>query len=566
MFNRQRENRNKRRDNSDKLRIIPVGGLEFIGANCTAIQYGNDIMVIDAGIGFPNADQHGVDCLIPNPKFLKKNAGKIKGLVISHGHLDHIGAIPYLIEEMGNPTIYASKFARELILINLKDNFRELYTKVNIETIDINSDLQFGKLDVSFFGVNHSIPESMGLIIRTDKGTIVHSGDFKFDNSPVNEPIAEYAKLANVGAEGVLCLLSDSTNSYKEGHSLSESEISVELENLIEEIPGRIIVATFGSMVNRLIELLKIAEKHNRKVFISGRSMKNAIKIAIKTGYVKLPENLFVKAKNLGSLKDENIMILSTGSQGEDLAALSRMARNEHNDIKLKKGDSVIMSASVIPGNGAVIQSLIDKLSKQGASVYHNEIMNLHTTGHGHKEEQKLMINLVQPKYFMPVHGFQSFLTEHAKTAMKLGIREEDIILGNDGDVIELNRDSWKIVEKLQTKPVIVSGSVVGDVGETVLDDRQQLANFGVFVFTMLVDKNTKKLIKRPIITSRGFVYMKHSKEMMDATMKLIEVEYERLKNNPVNEIKEGITKKLRRHLYGLTEREPMLLSVVTYL
>ncbi|MCB0749575.1 MAG: ribonuclease J, partial [Ignavibacteriae bacterium] len=509
--------RNKRifGNNTSKLKIIPIAGLEFIGANCTAFEFDNDIVVIDAGLGFPTQEMYGVDFVIPNNKYFIQNKNKIKGLVITHGHLDHIGAIPYLIEDLGFTTIYASQFAKELILQKFKYDKPDLLGKITIKTINKESKLSLGNFKLEFFGVNHSIPESMGVFINSPVGTVVHTGDFKFDNAPINEPIAEYAKIAQIGSKGVLCLLSDSTNSYKEGHCLSESEISKKLDTVIGEVQGRVVIATFASMVNRVLELLKIAQKYNRKVFISGSSMKTAISTAIKIGYAKFPKELFISGQDINKLPANKVMILATGSQGEPLAALGRMARNEHKDVKVIPGDTVILSASVIPGNGAVIQKLIDMLSKLGANVYHNEIMNLHTTGHGHKEEQKLMINLVQPKFFMPVHGFRSFLSAHGQTAQQVGIKTENIIIAGDGDVIEFDSNSWKKAGKITAKPLNVSGSVVGDVGNIILEDRQQLANYGVVVYTLFMDKNTKALIKEPSITSRGFIFVKTSKELI---------------------------------------------------
>ncbi|MCA9385503.1 ribonuclease J [Candidatus Dojkabacteria bacterium] len=557
----------RKRRSYDKLRIIPIGGLSFIGANCTAIEYGNDAIIIDAGMGFPSLDHLGVDYVIPNPRYMQQNAKKIKGLVITHGHLDHIGGIPKLIEPMGFPTIFASQFAKELILNKFDSDAKDIAHKVHVKTVTADETLRFGKITIEFFRVNHSIPESMGVIIRTPKGTIVHTGDYKFDNSPVNEPQADYAKIARVGAEEeVLCLMSDSTNSYREGHSLSESEIANRLEDVLAEVEGRVVVATFGSMVNRIVELLKIAQKLNRKVLISGRSMQVAIRIAQKIGYLDVPKTLFVKGNEIKKLPDNKVMILATGSQGEHLAALARMARNEHRDIKIKNGDTVILSASVIPGNGALVQALIDELYQLGADVIHNEIMNLHTTGHGHKEEQKLMINLVQPKLFMPIHGFKSFLMEHAKTAESMGIPKKNIIIAGDGDIIELDKFGWKKSGRVPAKPINVSGSLVGDVGNIILDDRQQLASYGVVVFELVIDKKTQKLMSSPRIQSRGFVYMKTSKELISKSLEIIGEEYEKNKKKGMDEIRDSVTKSLRKYYYSVTEREPMILGVITYL
>lgn len=548
---------------ANKVKIIPIGGLSFIGANCTAIQYDNDIIVIDAGLGFPTADQLGVDYVIPNSRFFKQNPNKVNALIITHGHLDHIGALPKIIEDMGLPPIFVSPFAKELILDKFKYDAPDLIPKLDFKIIHRDSIFKVGQtLEISMFGVNHSIPESMGVVISTPVGRIVHTGDFKFDNAPINEPQADYAKIANIGLKGVLCLLSDSTNSYVKGYAMSESEITIKLSDLIEDIDGRVIVATFSSMVNRLLELIKIAVKQNRKVFISGRSMERALNIAQKIGYAKFPEHVFINASQLKNYKDNEIMILATGAQGEDLAALRRIAKNNHKDIKIKKGDSVVLSASIIPGNGAVVQSLIDELSKLGANVFHSQIMNLHTTGHGHQGDQKLMINLVKPKYFMPIHGFYSFLFEHAKTAMELGIPEKNIIIVEDGEVVEIDHKGWNVNQRVDAKPVIVSGIGVGDVGDTVLEDRQQLANFGVVVYELIIDKVTKELKAAPEVNSRGFVYMKQSKELINDVVELIQTEYNRNTNkNNLFEVNQIIKSRLKKFLYKTTEREPVILS-----
>lgn len=552
---------------SNKLRIVPIGGLDKIGSNSTVFEYGNDAFVLDAGMGFPLADLYGVDYQIPNPKYLIKIKKKIKGVVITHGHLDHIGAIPHLLEYMDFPDLYISPFAKELVLNKLKMDFPDILTKVTFRNIDRDSRFRLGNFNLEMFGVNHSIPESMGVIIKSPVGTVVHTGDFKFDSTPLNEPQADYDKIAKVGAEGVLCLLSDSTNSYKEGHCLSEKEITEKLDTFIEGVKGRVVVATFSSMVNRIVELLKIAQKNKRKVLVSGYSMKLAIKTAHKIGYAKFPKELFVSGNDLKQLRDDQVMILSTGAQGEEMAALSRIARNGHKEFKVKKGDTIVLSSSVIPGNGASVQVLIDELTKKGADVFHNSIMDTHTTGHGHKEEQKLMLNLVKPKFFMPVHGFHSFRHAHGKTGMELGIPEENVIYAENGDFIELDRNSWNITGSVDARPVNVSGSIVGDVGEIVIDDRQKLAKYGVVVYSLSIDKKKRTLLKKPHIVSRGFVFMKNSKDMIDKATELIEKAYDKNNNKKTTEdIREVINKELKDYLYSETEREPMLLSIINYI
>jgi ribonuclease J len=547
----------------DNLRIIPISGVEYVGANSAAIEYGDESVVIDAGIGFPDAEQFGVDFFIPNTKYYQTNKKKIKALVITHGHWDHIGAIPYLIEDMGFPTVYASRFAKELILENLSRNFKELIPKVKVVEINNHSKLKIGNMNLEFFRVNHSIPESMGIFINTPAGNVLHTGDFKIDNSPVNDKPTEFAKIGEFSRRGVLCMLSDSTNSMSKGYSASERDIAIELEDLVKGLNSRIIISTFSSMGNRIMQLLKIAMKYKKRVYVAGRSMQNSINIAKKIGYIKIPDDLLIRTKDLENVPKDKLMIISTGSQGEDLAALARMSRNEHNEIKVQKGDSIILSSSVIPGNGAIIQKMIDNLIHQGANVYHNDILNIHTSGHGYQEEQKLMINMVNPTFFMPVHGFLSFLAEHKKRAIELGIPEKNVILPHNGDVIEISKSSWRLIGKMSAKPLAVSGSVVGDIGESLLEEREQLSHFGIFIFTLLIDSKTQKLLKEPSIITKGFVYHTFSKQILNQARELISDTYNKQLEENKGIQKEALQKKLQKFLYSQTEREPIIIPIL---
>lgn len=544
----------------EKLKVIPLSGVEQIGANSTIIEYNDQIVVVDAGLGFPSSQIYGVDYFIPNLEYLKKNKQKIEGIVITHGHLDHIGAIPHFLEALDFPEVYASRFALELIKVKLKE--KRLLDKAKLIEVFPDSKLNAKDITIEFFRVNHSIPESMGVLVRTPAGNIVHTGDFKFDNSPVNEPVADYGKLAEIGNEGALALLSDSTNSFKPGHSTSEAKIAEMLEEVCEQAEGRIIVATFSSLVTRLYQLIQIAQKLDRKVYISGRSMETAISIAREMGYIKAPSDLFIKSNQLKRYKDERIMVLATGAQGENMAALARMGRGEHKDIKIQKGDTVILSASVIPGNDVEVQVMIDDLSKRGAIVYHKDIMDLHSSGHGFKEDQKLMINLVRPKYFIPIHGYQSFLFEHARTAEGLGIEKSNIILPENGDIIEMDSFNWTKSAKVKSSPLLVSGLGVGDIGASVLSDREQLANYGIVFIVMVVDEKSKELISSPDVISRGFVYVKHNFDLIDSISEKVMSIYsqEIKKNKDLRHLKHKIQTDVRKHLYKEIEREPMIL------
>lgn len=545
-----------------KIKIIPLGGVEEIGINSTAIEYNNEIAIIDMGLGFPLSDQYGVDYVIPNTDYLKKNKHKNQGLIITHAHLDHIGAIPFVLKDLGFPVIFASQFAAELISAKLIEY--NLMSQARIQIINFKSELASGDFKISFFKVNHSIPESMGVIVKTPAGTIVHTGDFKFDNSPVNEEVADYAKIADTGANGVLALLSDSTNSFKTGHSKSEAVISNVLENIVEKAKGRVIVATFSSLVNRLYQLLQIAEQTNRKVLIVGKSMQNMIEFARKIGYIDVKDSLFISERAVKRLKDENVMILATGAQGEHFAALARIARGEHAAVKIRKGDTIILSASIIPGNDMLVQGMIDEFSRQGAHVFHNaEIMDLHSSGHGYQEDQRLMINLVKPKFFMPVHGYPSFLYKHASIAQELGIPEKNTIIANRGDVIELDQNSWAKAGKVKAQPVLVSGSGVGDVGNVVLADREQLANYGVIVINLNIKDNL--LNGNAHIVSRGFVYVKDNRAMMEKIASIAEAQTKEglLQKKDDKTIREGISSAVRKFVFGETQREPMILPLI---
>lgn len=547
---------------NSKVKIIPLGGVEEIGINCTAIEYNDEIAVIDVGLGFPLSDQYGVDYVIPNIDYLKRNKEKIQGIIITHAHLDHIGALPYVVEELDFPEIFASRFSIEMIRQKLEEH--KLMDKVNIRVVTKESKLASGSFEISFFGVTHSIPESMGVIVRTPAGTVVHSGDFKFDNSPMNEPPSDYDKIAKTGSEGVLALLSDSTNSFKSGHSGSERVIYDTLKDIVEGAEGRVIVATFSSLLTRLYQLIKIAQDNGRKVAIAGRSMQNVIGIARKLGYIDVPDNLFIEPRNIKSLPDDKVMVLATGAQGEHFAALARMARGDHRELDVKDGDTVILSASIIPGNDMLVQGLIDDLSEKGATVFHKaEIMDLHSSGHGYQEDQKLMINLVKPKYFIPVHGYPSFLHKHAQTAVSVGVDQKNTIIPKRGDIIELDQDGWKIGKHVKSNPVLVSGSGVGDIGEVVLSDREQLANYGVVVIYAGIDVAGKKATDVQVI-SRGFVYVKTHKSLIDQigdrAKHAIEKEVKDLSNE--KELRDRVNRGVRKLLYDETEREPMILTV----
>ena len=550
----------------DRVQIIPLGGIEEIGINCTAIVCRDQIIVIDAGLGFSDADHLGVDYLIPNYDFLVKNKRKIDGIFITHGHLDHIGAIAHFLPALDFPEVFATRFAMELIKSKLQE--AKILNKAKLNVINETAILKSGVFQVEYFRVTHSIPESMGLVVRTPVGNIVHSGDFKFDNSPLNEPHSNYYKMSKIGKEGVRLILADSTNSFKPGHSISELEIMRKLEDVVRVANGRVIVATFASLVTRLYALIEIAKKLNRKVYITGRSMQVSIDISRKLKYINATDDLFVDSKSVNRYSDNKILVLATGSQGETMAALARMARGEHRDVQIKKGDSIILSSSIIPGNDALVQTLIDELSRQGAQIFHQDIMNLHTSGHGFIEDQKLMLNLFNPQLFMPVHGYQYFLRRHAVTAQETGIEERNIIIARRGDIIEITKTTWKIVGKVKDEPILISGSGVGDVGPLILKDRERLAKNGVVVITLAVAETDTgyRILNGPKAISRGFVFVKDNRDLISR----IEIEVKQLveksvKSNINNKLGMDIEKNLERIILNLTEREPLIITNIEY-
>lgn len=559
-----RNNRTLNNTSSSGVSIIPLGGVEGIGSNCTVVEYKGNLFVIDIGIGFPSGDMYGIDFLVPNIDYLKKNVHKIQGIFITHGHLDHIGGLPYVLEDLNWPKIYGSRFTLEVIKNNLQKH--ELERQPEMEIVNSSTNLFFGDVKVNFFRVNHSIPESLGVIIKTPEGNIVHTGDFKFDNSPMMEPVAEYDKIAQIGSQGVLALMSDSTNSFKPGHSMSEQQILNNLQDVIESAKGRVIIATFSSLVFRVIQLIEIAKRTNRKVAIAGRSMQKLLEVSQKMGYLGDLKQVLIDTRAVKSTPAEKVMVIATGAQGEEMAALSRIIKGTHPDIAIQKGDTVILSASVIPGNDMDVQGLVDNLSIQGAIVYHRgDDMDLHTSGHGHQEDQKIMLNMVKPKYFIPVHGFQSFLYKHAQTAVSVGMNEKDIIVPRRGDIITLTKNSFTITKnQVKTNPILISGAGVGDIGEIVLSERQQLGNNGVVVYSAVVSKAEKRLIENPTILTKGFTYFKDNTELFEILNGVGRemIDSSLAEGMLVKELRERLRDRFQKIIYKEMEREPMVLVV----
>ena len=548
------------------LRVVPLGGVEEVGRNMSFLEYGNDILIIDMGLQFPEENMPGIDYIIPNVSYLREKKKNIRGVIITHGHYDHIGAIPYLSHELGAPTIYTMPLTRGIIL-KRQDDFKHL-ARLNIEQITSESRLKLGVFDVEFFHVNHNIFDTVGVAIHTPAGVVCHTADFKFDDHPVGDKPADYAKMERLGKEGVTLLLSDSTGAMRPGHSISEQDIEQNLEEIFKQAQGRIICATFASLISRLQQLIHLAEKYDRKVAIDGYSMKSNVTLSQELGYLKIPKGIMIDVKNINDYPDKKMLFLCTGAQGEGGAVLMRVATQEHRYVRLKEGDSVIFSSSVIPGNERTVQSLKDIIYRADAEVYHYQMMDIHAGGHAQEEDLMQMMRLMRPKFFMPIHGNYYMLKLHSRLAEREGIPKSNIVIPENGSVMELTKDSFKMSkEKVPSNYVFVDGLGVGDIKEVVLRDRQMMAADGMFVIIAVIDAQTGKVRGSPDIISRGFVYLKESKDLLHETRGRVKHIIEDIteKMHPVNfqYVKEELRDKIGQFLYQRTERRPMVLPVV---
>ncbi len=545
------------------LRIIPLGGLGEVGKNMMIFEYGNDIIIVDAGLMFPKDEMLGIDFVIPNINYLQQNQNKIRGLIITHGHEDHIGAIPYILPKISTP-IYSTKLTRGLIEVKLEE-FKK--TRPHFNTIKPGDILQLGCFKIEFFRVNHSIPDGVGLAIHTPLGIIIHTGDFKFDNSQGKEKNTDISKIAQLSQKGILALFSDSCNCEMAGNTPSEKLLEKTFDHIFEKTKGRIIVTSFASQISRIQQIINTAAQKGKKVSISGRSMIKNIDIATKLGYLKIPKKTLIRIQNIKKIPDNKVVILSTGSQGEAMSALARMSSGSHRHIKIKKGDTVVISASPIPGNERSVTNVIDDLFREGANVIYDVKMQVHVSGHPFREDLKMMIKLVKPKYFIPIHGEFHHLIHHAELANEVGIPKERILIAEDGNVIEFGKNYAKITsEKIPSGYILVDGLGVGDVGNIVLRDRQVMSEDGIFVVILTIDKKTGKLVCNPDIISRGFVYMRANEELINKTRKeAIRCLKSRNSKYPSNWtfIKNKIRDDLGEFLYNQTQRRPMILPVI---
>ena len=546
----------------EKLMVIPLGGLGEIGKNMTVIQYGSDIIVIDAGLAFPDDDMFGIDLVIPDMSYLIENRDKVRAVVITHGHEDHIGGLSYLLNEVNVP-VYATKLVCGLIEGKLKENHITNYT---LNEVHHGDEVQIGCMKVGFIHTNHSIPDASALYFRTPIGTIVHTGDFKMDLTPVDGRQMDIHKFAELGRRGVLLLMSDSTNAERPGYTESETTVGHAFRKAFRAAKGRIILATFASNISRIQQAINTAVQFKRKVTVLGRSMVNNVQIAIELGYLDVPEGVLIEPDELNRYPDDQILILTTGSQGEPMAGLSRMASNNHRSVSIMPGDTVIISATPIPGNETGVSRTIDNLMRLGANVIAGRDKKIHVSGHASQEELKLMLELIKPKYFIPVHGEYRMLKTHGDLAVMMGVAKDHVLIGDNGQIFEFSNRSGHKTGHVNAGRVFIDGLGVGDVGNIVIRDRQQLAMEGVVIAVMTLAKGTSHPLAGPDIVSRGFVYVRDSEELLREAHDRVAAVLERCEAGNIREwavIKSQVRDTLSRYLYEKTRRRPMILPII---
>jgi ribonuclease J len=550
------------RKNLTKVKIIPLGGMNEIGKNLTVFECKNEIVIIDVGMTFPEDEMLGIDVVIPDFTYLEQNKHRVKGILLTHGHEDHIGALPYFLKKINVP-IFGSRMTLGLVENKLKEHG---LSDVELNRVHAGDTIEIGPFKAEFINVNHSIPDAFAIALHTPAGVIVHTGDFKIDYTPIIGEPMDFARLAELGKRGVTLLMADSTNAIREGFTQSETTVGKALEAQFMQAEGRIIVASFASNVHRVQQIINAAVRFNRKVAFSGRSMLNVSGVAIDLGYLKIPKGTLIELRDIGKYPNEEVCVISTGSQGEPMSALSRLAANMHRNMSLIPGDTVMLSASPIPGNEKPISKIINLLVEKGVTVIHDRNADIHVSGHACREECKLIQALLQPKFFMPVHGEQVHLKAHADLAVSMGMPEENILTGVNGSVIELTKKSAKSTGTVTAGKILVDGLGVGDVGNIVLRDRKHLSEDGLIVVVVAIDKKTAKTVSGPDIVSRGFVYVRESEDLMvgarKAVLKVLK-ECEAKKITDWSTMKAKIKEGLRNYIYEKIKRNPMILPVI---
>lgn len=546
----------------NKVQIIPLGGLGEIGKNMTAFRYADDIILIDAGLMFPEDEMLGIDLVIPDFQYLIDNKEKVRGIFITHGHEDHIGALPFVMKQIDCP-VYGTPLTLGIVRSHLEEHG---VSEENLITIKPGDIINTGSFRMDFMRVNHSIPDAVAIAVNTPIGTIIHTGDFKIDHTPVDGQVTDFSKFADYGDKGVLCLMADSTNADKPGFTPSEKEVGKTFEDEFRYAKNRIIVATFSSNVHRIQQVINTAIKYGRKIAVLGRSMVNVVNIALELGYLQCPEGAIIDIDDTKNYTADQIVIITTGSQGEPMSALTRMSTSDHRKVDIRPGDTVIISATPIPGNEKLVSKTIDNLIKLGADVIYEKSNGVHVSGHASQEEMKLMQNLVRPKYFIPVHGEFRHLVKHAKLAESMGVPKENIVIGENGSIIELTKEDIRIAGKVQSGRVLIDGLGVGDVGNIVLRDRRQLSQDGIMIVVVTVDSVDCHVIAGPDIVSRGFVYVREAEDLMDEAKEKVQAALDKCEEQEITDwatMKGMVRDSLSKFLYEKTRRRPMILPII---
>lgn len=545
------------------VKVIPLGGLGEIGKNITAIEYDEEIIVIDCGIAFPDEEMYGVDLIIPDISYLMDNKEKVKAFVLTHGHEDHIGSLPYILKELNIP-VYGTRLTLGILENKLKEHYLE--KECTLKTVEAGDIIEFENLKVEFIRNTHSIADSCSLAIHTPIGNILHTGDFKVDYTPIDGLVMDLERISQLGREGVLLLMADSTNVERQGHSLSEKSIGQTLNKIFSTATGRVIVATFASNIHRMQQIADSSVKYKRKIAFSGRSMENISKVAMDLGYLHIPEGTMINVDDIGNYRNEEITIITTGSQGESMAALARIAFSNHRKIQLEPNDLFIISASPIPGNGKLISKVINELYRRGADVIYEALEDIHVSGHACQEELKLIHTLVHPKYFMPVHGEYRHLKHHKDLAKRLGMEEKDVFIMNTGDILQISEDEAKISGRVHTGRVFVDGIGVGDVGNIVLRDRKYLGQDGMVIVVATIERESYSIVAGPDIITRGFVYAKEAEDMINKVRDIAREEIEKSLSNKQIEwygLKTNVKSSIERFLYNETKRRPTIFPII---
>ena len=550
-----------KKTNNEKLKIIPLGGMNQVGMNITLFQYKDDIVVVDCGIAFPGEEMLGIDLVIPDASYLKMHLKKVRGFVITHGHEDHIGALPYILKEINVP-VYGTRLTIGLVENKLKEH--GMMGSTTRKSVSAGQKVKLGQFNIEFIRTNHSIADAFALAITTPAGTIIHTGDFKIDYTPIHGRAIDLSRFAELGRQGVLALMADSTNAERKGYTMSESTVGKSFDMIFEEKKGRrLIVATFASNVDRVQQIVNAAKHYRRKVIVQGRSMVNVVGTASELGYLKMPKNMLTEIGDIGKYKDGQVVLVTTGSQGEPMAALSRMAAGTHRFISIQEGDVVILSSKPIPGNEKYVSKVINDLYRRGAEVIYEDT---HVSGHAHQEELKLLHTLVKPQHFIPVHGEYRHLKKHAELAENLGLKKQNIFILDNGDALEIGQSGGAIVDKIACQPLLVDGLGVGDVGNVVLRDRQKLSQDGLIIVVVTIKKGTLEIVSGPDVVSRGFVYVRESSDVMDDAQKVVVKTLEKCQEKNIRgwaKIKNEVRQSLREHLWQTMKRNPMILPVI---